>query len=220
MSIRLSIPETRLFGEVEARGLVTRLPLADIARRHKRNLLLGALIVGSSGTIFYVGAALLPVVFELLNVVTIRSGQIGIATLAAAEIAAVFAGGVFSDRVGRKPLIWLTNGGLLVLAYPAFYFQSEAAFFACMALFGVTHGIGYSPIGTMISEVLPTNIRASGSSLTYQLGNSLISGPASFISSVLGAMAFLLYPAYAILWALVALGAVSIIPETRDSILG
>ena len=216
LAIRLRIPETRLFGEVEARGLVARLPLADVARRHKSRLLLGTLIVGSSGTIFYVGAALLPVVFELLKVVTIQSGQIGIATLATAEIAAVFAGGVISDRVGRKPLIWLTNGGLLALVYPAFYFQSEVAFFACMALFGVTHGIGYSPIGTMISEVLPTNIRASGSSLTYQLGNSLISGPASFFSALMGSLAFFLYPVYALFWALVAIGAVRIIPETKD----
>jgi len=216
LAIRLRIPETRLFGEVEARGLVARLPLADIARRHKRRLLLGTLIVGSSGTIFYVGAALLPVVFELLKVVTIQSGQIGIATLALAEIAAVFAGGVISDRVGRKPLIWLTNGGLLALVYPAFYFQSEAAFFACMALFGVTHGVGYSPIGTMISEVLPTNIRASGSSLTYQLGNSLISGPASFFSALMGSLAFFLYPVYALFWALVAIGAVRVVPETKD----
>ena len=216
LTLRLKIPETRLFGEVEARGQVAKLPLADIARRHKRRLLLGTLIVGSSGTIFYVGAALLPVVFELLKVVTIQAGQIGIATLAIAEIAAVFAGGAISDRAGRKPLIWLANGGLLVLAYPAFYFQSEAAFFTCMALFGVTHGIGYSPIGTMISEVLPTNIRASGSSLTYQLGNSLISGPASFFSALMGSLAFFLYPVYALFWALVAIGAVRMIPETKD----
>jgi len=38
----------------------------------------------------------------------------------------------------------------------------------------------------MISEVFPTNIRASGSSLTYQLGNSLISGSATFFSALQG----------------------------------
>ena len=217
--IRLRISETMLFGEAATRGLVAKLPLADIIRRHKRQLLLGTLIVGSSGTIFYVGATLLPVVFELLNVVTVQSGQIGIAILALAEIVAVFTGGAMSDRLGRKPLIFLTNLGLLALAYPAFYSQTATAFFVCMAFFGATHGIGYAPIGTMISEVFPTNIRASGSSLTYQLGNSLISGPASFVSSVLGTMAFFLYPAYAVLWALVALGAVSIITETKDSTL-
>jgi MFS family permease len=217
--IRLRIPETKLFGELEARGMTARLPLADILRRHKLWLLLGTLIVGSSGTIFYVGAALLPLVFELLKVVTIQSGQAGVALLALAEIATVFAGGVLADRIGRKPLIWLTNGGLLALIYPAFYFQSALALFVCMALLGATHGIGYAPIGTTISEVFPTSIRASGSSLTYQLGNSLISGPAPFFSSLLGTFAFFLYPAYAVFWALVAIGVVSVIPETRDSAL-
>jgi len=219
LAVRLRIPETRLFGEVEAHGMKAKLPLADIFRRHKRRLLLGTLIVGSSGTIFYVGATLLPVVFELLNVVTIQTGQVGVALLALAEIAAVFAGGVLADRIGRRPLIWLTNGGLLALIYPAFYFQSAPALFVCMALFGVTHGIGYTAIGTTISEVFPTNIRASGSSLTYQLGNSLISGPAPFFSALMGALAFLLYPVYAIFWALVAIGAVSVTPETKDSVL-
>ena len=38
----------------------------------------------------------------------------------------------------------------------------------------------------MISEVFPSNIRASGSSPTYQLGTSLISGSASFFSALQG----------------------------------
>jgi len=219
LAIRLRIPETRLFGEVEARGMMARFPLADIFRRHKRRLLLGTLIVGSSGIFFYVGAAHLPLVFELLKVVTIQSGQAGVALLALAEIATVFAGGVLADRIGRKPLIWLTNGGLLALIYPAFYFQSAPALFVCMALLGATHGIGYAPIGTTISEVFPTNIRASGSSLTYQLGNSLIAGPASYLSALMGTLAFFLYPVYAVFWALVAIGAASVIPETKDSAL-
>jgi MFS family permease len=218
-AIRLRIRETRLFGEVQARGLVTRLPVADILRRQKYKLLMGTLIVGSSGTIFYVGAALLPVVFELSKVVTIQLGEVGIAIFALGEVVAVFAGGAVSDRVGRRPMIWLTNAGLLAIVYPAFYLQSATAFLVCMALFGVTHGIGYAPIGTMISEVFPTNIRASGSSLTYQTGNSLISGPASFFSALLGTFAFFLYPVYAVLWALVAIRAVSVVPETKDSTL-
>ncbi|HYB07902.1 MAG TPA: MFS transporter [Nitrososphaerales archaeon] len=219
LALRFRISETRLFESVETSGQVAKLPLAGVVGRHKRKLILGTLIVGSSGTAFYTGAVLFPVVFELLKVVTIQSGQVGIATMAAAEIAAVFAGGAISDRAGRKPMIWATNLGLLALVYPAFYFQNGAAFFICMALFGLTHGIAYAPIGTTISEVFPTNIRASGSSLTYQLGNTLIAGPASFISVLLGTVAFWLYPAYTIIWALVALGAVSIVPETRDSTL-
>jgi MFS family permease len=219
LAIRLGIPETRLYGEVQARGRVTRVPMAVILRRHKRKLLLGTLIVGSSGTTFYVGATLLPVAFELLKIVTIQSAQVGIAVLAVAEVVAVFAGGALSDRVGRRPMILLATGGLLALIYPAFYIQNAAALLVCMALFGVTHGIGYAPIGTMISEVFPTNIRASGSSLTYQLGNSLIAGPASFFSALLGAMAFFLYPVYAVFWALVAIGAVSVVSETKDSTL-
>jgi MFS family permease len=219
LAIRLRIPETRLFGEVQKRGLVSRLPMADIISRHKRKLLLGTLIVGSSGTTFYVGATLLPVVFELVKVVTIQSAQVGIACFALAEVMSVFAGGAMSDRVGRKPMIWLTSGGLLALVYPAFYLQSSMALFVCMALFGMTHGIGYAPIGTMISEVFPTNIRSSGSSLTYQLGNSLISGPASFLSALLGTIAFFLYPIYAVSWALVATAAVSVVPETKGSTL-
>jgi MFS family permease len=219
LAIRLRISETKLFGEVKSRGMVARLPLTDLFKRHKRRLILGTLIVGSSGTIFYVGATLLPVVFELLKVVTIQSAQVGIAILALAEIAAVFAGGILSDRIGRRPLILLANVGLLALVYPAFYSQSATALFVCMGLFGATQGIQYAPTGAMISEVFPTNIRASGSSLTYQLGNSLIAGPAPFISSLMGTFAFFLYPLYAVFWALVAIGAVSLVPETKDSAL-
>jgi MFS transporter, MHS family, shikimate and dehydroshikimate transport protein len=217
--IRSRVTETKLFHQVEAERLVARVPVANIVRHHKRTLAIGTLIVGSSGTMFYVGATLLPVVFELLKVVTIQSAQIGISLLASSEIVAVFAGGVISDKIGRRPMIWLGNAGLLILAYPAFYLQSGTTFFACMALFGMTHGIQFAPLGATISESFPTSIRATGNSLTYHLGNSLISGPASFFSALMGSVAFFLYPVYAVFWALVAIGAVSVIPETKDSIL-
>jgi len=166
-----------------------------------------------------VGATLLPVVFELLKIVTFQLGQVGIALLALAEIAAVFAGGVMSDKIGRKPLILLANAGLLALVYPAFYFQGATALLLFMTLFGVTHGLQFASMGAMISEVFPTNIRASGNSLTYHLGNSLISGPAPFFSALMGTFAFFLYPVYVVFWAVIAIGAVSAIPETRDSAL-
>jgi len=218
-AVRMRISETNLFSKVKEHGREEKLPVAEILRRHKRSLILGTLVVGSSGTIFYVGATLLPVVFELEKIVPVESAQVGIALLSLSEIVAVFVGGVASDRLGRRPMIWLANAGLLALIYPAFYFQSAAGLFVSMILFGFVHGIGFAPAGAMISEIYPTSVRSSGNSLTYQLGNSLISGPAPFISALTGSFAFLLYPLYAICWAIIAIAAVSQVPETKDTAL-
>ncbi|GGP19119.1 MFS transporter [Thermocladium modestius] len=214
--IRERIPETPLFEAAQRERKIVRVPAKELFSKHWLPLLLGTLITGSSGTFFYVGAALIPSLFELLKVVTPSFAQIGVILFAVADIIFVFIGGMASERYGRRAMVIVANLIFLVIVYPSFYVKTAAAFLAFMFLYGVAHGTGYAPLGSMISEIFPTNVRYSGNSMAYQFGNAFVAGPASFVSLYLGAIAYPLYPVYAVVFSLIAIASAVKFRETKD----
>lgn len=216
ITIRLKIDETRLFTEVKNSGLIVRFPGKEMVVRYWKELLLGTLLAGSLGTIFYVGAVLLPVVFSGLRIISENISLIAVSLLAIADLTTVFISGKISDIIGRRPLLLLSNLGSLAIIIPAFEFRNPASFILFVTLFGIFHGLGYSPLAASLSEMFPTIVRYSGSSSAYQFGNSFIAGPASYISDFLGSISYALYPIYPIAFILIAIYSVIRMKETKD----
>ncbi|MFP3044899.1 MAG: MFS transporter [Thermocladium sp.] len=214
--IRERIPETPLFVAAQKERKIVKLPVKELITKHWRPLLLGTLITGSSGTFFYVGATLIPSIFELAKIVTVSFAQIGIILFAVADIIFVFLGGIASERYGRRIMVILANLIFLIIVYPSFYIKTAASFLLFMFLYGVAHGTGYAPLGSMISEIFPTNVRYSGNSMAYQFGNAFVAGPASFVSLYLGAIAYPLLPLYSVIFSLIAIASAVKFRETKD----
>jgi len=63
--IRLRVDETALFVRVKERGMLLSFPSGEMFRKYWRELLLGTVVAGALGTVFYVGAILLPVFYKL-----------------------------------------------------------------------------------------------------------------------------------------------------------
>ncbi|WP_218185304.1 MFS transporter [Sulfuracidifex metallicus] len=120
VTIRLKVDETSLFNQIKARGMILSFPSGEMFRKYWRELLLGTVVAGALGTIFYVGAVLLPVFYTLSKVISSTTSFEGIILFALADIAMVFAGGLISDKVGRRPLLLLSNLLALVSVYPVF----------------------------------------------------------------------------------------------------
>ncbi|AWR93584.1 MFS transporter [Acidianus brierleyi] len=216
ITIRLKIDETRLFTEVKNSGLIVRFPGKEMVVRYWKELLLGTLLAGSLGTIFYVGAVLLPVVFSGLGIISENISLIAVSLLAIADLTTVFISGKISDIIGRRLLLLLSNLGSLAIIIPAFEFRNPASFIFFVTLFGIFHGLGYSPLAASLSEMFPTIVRYSGSSSAYQFGNSFIAGPASYISDFLGSISYALYPLYSIAFILIAIYSTIRMKETKD----
>jgi len=120
--------------------------------------------------------------------------------------------GLLSDRVGRKPLILWSRVFLVVLIYPGFLWlnasPTPAVLFTVLGVLSLGLVGQTAPSITMLPEMFPKAVRASGMSLVYSVGVALFGGFAPFISTwLLNATGSKLAPA----WYLVVMTLVSLL---------
>lgn len=120
--------------------------------------------------------------------------------------------GLWADKVGRKPLILWSRIALAVMIYPGFYWlnasPTPAVLFTVVGLLSITLVIQSVPGITMLPEMFPKHVRASGMSLVYSVGVALFGGFSPFISTwLVNATGNKLAPA----WYLLAMTLVSLI---------
>ncbi|KJE48879.1 MULTISPECIES: MFS transporter [Acidiplasma] len=214
--IRLKVSETPVFENEIKSKKIQKSPFKVLMKRHWKGVLTGTILAGSSGNFFYFAIALLPVLMEEIYKMPVYFGLIGTAIFGIADIIFVFMGGMISDAKGRKIIIAFANILALVIIYPSVYLVSDYYFIIFITLFGVAHGLSYSPLGAMISEIFPADVRYSGNSAAYQYGNSFIGGPAPYVSDYLGGISYVLYPVFTVIFILIALGTVIKTGETRN----
>jgi MHS family proline/betaine transporter-like MFS transporter len=95
-------------------------------------------------------------------------------------------GGALADRLGRKPLLFIGSGWLLVCAYPAFILASQgslltALFGQLLLIIGFCIYAGANFATTL--ELFPTSVRQSGHALAYNLSFALFGGFTPLLST-------------------------------------
>ncbi len=95
--------------------------------------------------------------------------------------------GLLCDRVGRKrPILW-SRLAMAVLVYPAFLWlnaePTATVLFLVVGAMSVCLVFQSVALLTMLPEMFPKHVRASGMSLVFSVGVSLFGGFAPFISS-------------------------------------
>lgn len=213
--IRLKVEETKAFEKAKENNEILKFPTKELFKKNWREVLVGTILAGSLGTIFYVGAILVPAIMESLKMIPLQLGFLATLLMGLTDSIFVFVGGILSDIMGRKTLLIVSNVLGLILLYPSFYIHNEVAIVLMITLFGVAHGLGYAPLAALISEIFPTNVRYSGSSSAYQFGNSFIGGPASYVSDFLGSISYALYPLFALIVILISIGSLTKVKETK-----
>jgi metabolite-proton symporter len=190
--VRLAIHETPVFREAITRRERVKVPMLVVFRSHARELVLGILIALSTFVLFY-----LMTVFALSWGTTALGYSrqqflilqlFGILFFAAT----IPVSAVLADRHGRRrTLIW-TSGAIAAFGFvlaPGL----EAGFIGAaltMALGLALIGFSYGPLGTTLSELFPTAVRYTGSSLTFNLagifGASLAPYAATWLARTYG----------------------------------
>jgi MHS family proline/betaine transporter-like MFS transporter len=126
--------------------------------------------------------------------------------------------GMLSDRVGRKPLWWISLIGLTVLAIPAHQLMSAGPWSAGLGF--ILLGLFYVPqlatISATFPAMFPTPVRFAGLAIAYNISTSLFGGFApAFNSWLVGKTGDLLVPAYLMMGAcLVGMAALPFVTET------
>jgi MFS transporter, MHS family, citrate/tricarballylate:H+ symporter len=109
------------------------------------------------------------------------------ATIMAGSCAALgaLAGGLLSDRVGRKPVMIGSTGMLLVLVLPCFmamvHFHNMAVLLLGTGVMAAFVGLGAAAIMVNLTESLPLNLRAGSVGIIYALAISAFGGTAQFM---------------------------------------
>jgi MFS family permease len=125
---------------------------------------------------------------------------------------------VIAERGRRRTAIWVNIAIMIFGAVLAPLFESGLPGATAMMILGMALiGFVYGPLGTMLSELFPTSVRYSGSSLTFNIGGilgaSLAPYAATWLARTYGLWSVGVYLAAA---ALVTLIAVVLSKETRD----
>jgi metabolite-proton symporter len=216
--VRLTITETPVFREVLNRGQQVKVPMVAVFRDYTRALIAGISVSLATFVLFYLmtvfalswGTSALHYSrqkFLLMQLFDILFFALTI------PISAILA-----ERGRRRVMISVTIAIFvfgLVLA-PLFVAGTTGALL--MMAVGLTlMGITYGPLGTVISELFPTTVRYTGSSLAFSLAGILGASLAPYIATWLAKTYGLQYVGYYLSAAavLTLLGLLSI-RETKD----
>jgi len=120
--------------------------------------------------------------------------------------------GKWSDIVGRKTLILWSRIVMAILIYPGFLWLNASptpvVLFTVLGVLSIGLVVQTVPGITMLPEMFPKRVRASGMSLVYSVGVALFGGFAPFVSTwLVNATGSKLAPA----WYLVAMTLVSLL---------
>jgi metabolite-proton symporter len=187
--VRLSITETPAFQKAIDSHERVQVPVVELFRSHKRSLVLGTFVALATFVLFYIGSAyLLSYNIKVLGLPFVDALEI---QLLGAVLFGIFIpiAGKLAERFGRREiLIGVTVLiGIFSFFLPGLLTSGEAnvVLFVVigMALMGVTYGL----IGTALAAPFPTNVRYTGSSITFNFAGIFGASLAPYIATYLQA---------------------------------
>jgi metabolite-proton symporter len=192
--VRFSLIETPAFQKVIERGEVVKLPLGRVFRSSWRPLILGTFIMLATYTLFYLmttftltfGTA--PTDAAVPGLGYSRNDFL-IMLIAGVVFFGVFTlvSGPLAERFGRRAHLIVVTAGIIVfglLFVPLF----AGGFVGVMALLIVGFslmGLTFGPMATVLPELFPTNVRYTGSAISYNVSSILGAAVAPFIAVAL-----------------------------------
>ncbi|MBP2411485.1 metabolite-proton symporter [Arthrobacter stackebrandtii] len=247
--VRLKLVETPAFQKVIDQGEVSKLPVGRVFKTSWRPLILGTFVMLATYVLFYLmttftlsyGTA--PATLEAAKAKAEAAGKPMTADAIAAWvpglgytrneflimliIGVVFFGiftlvsGPLAEKYGRrKTLIWVTSGIILFgFAFVPLFGAGTAGVMTLLVLGFTLMGLTFGPMGALLPELFPTNVRYTGSAISYNMSSILGAAVAPFIAVALWEAADgspVLVGIYLSSMAVLTLISLLIMKETRD----
>jgi metabolite-proton symporter len=189
--VRLTITETPVFRSAVTRHERVKVPMLTVFRDYTVTLILGVLIAISAFVIFY-----LMTVFALSWGTTAlgfsREKFLFMQLFAILFFALTIPiSAILAERGRRWMLMWVNIAIAVFGLVLAPLFEAGTTGAVLMMVIGMSLvGLVYGPLGTVLSELFPTAVRYSGSSLTFNLagifGASLAPYAATYLAKTYG----------------------------------
>lgn len=224
--LRSRIADTPIFREIERAGAQEPghlRELGDLLRLHMRPLVVLGLLVVALNVVNYTLLSYMPTYLQL------RLGLSPEQSLYVPIIGMLFmmlfvpAAGALSDRIGRKPMWWVSLVGLLVMALPAYKIMATGVAGAVFgfAILGLLYVPQLATISATFPAMFPTHVRFAGVAISYNISTSLFGGTAPVFNSwAIGFSGNMLVPAYLMMAAcVVGMAALPFLTETAGKSL-
>ena len=217
--VRLTITETPVFLASIQRAEQVGAPLLTVLRRHTRALVAGILVCLATFVLFY-----LMTVFALSWGTTALHYSRGSFLLIQLFGILFFAftipiSALLAER-GRRPVMLGVTVliGLFGLVLAPLFTAGTTSVMFMMALGLALMGLTYGPLGTVVSELFPTPVRYTGSSLAFSVAGILGASLAPYIATWLAKTYGLQYVGYYLTASAVfTLFGLLLIRETKDN---
>ena len=195
--VRLTITETPVFREALSRRERVRIPMVTVFRDHPRALLVGTLTSLATFVLFYLmtvfalswGTTALGYPREKFLVMQLFGILLFAVTI---PISAILA-----ERGRRRTLLWVTAAiAVFGLIMAPMFLAGTMGAVVTMAVGLSLMGLTYGPLGTVLSELFPTSVRYTGSSLTFNFAGIFGASLAPYIATYLAKNYGLQYVGY------------------------
>ncbi|MHD0303398.1 MFS transporter [Rhodococcus erythropolis] len=178
--IRAKLDETDDFKT----SIPEKAPLKTTLTRHLGRVLTGAAIVGVATISIYL--ILYMPTFAVKNLgVSASAGYLGGIVAGLVTLITVPLIGHLADRVGPARVMTWAAVAAIVLAWPLFKLMvdhpSTLTLVLVVSALGVIMAFAFGPLPALMSSLFPAEIRATGMSLSYNLGVTLLGGIAPLV---------------------------------------
>jgi len=192
--VRVSLHESPVFAKVQKEKKQVRVPIAALLSKHLTATILGTFIMLATYTLFYIMT-----VYSMSYGTTAPPAGLGIprnSMLWMLMLAVIGFGvmvpiaGLLADRFGRrKTMITIT---LMIIGFsflfPAMLGSGSQALVMAFLLLGLSiMGLTFGPMGALLPELFPTEVRYTGASFSYNLSSILGASVAPYIATWLNA---------------------------------
>jgi MFS family permease len=195
--VRLTISETPVFRDALQHGQRVNVPILSVLRRFPGTLVLGTMLSLATFVLFY-----LMTVFALSwGTTALRFSRQSFLVMQLFGIlffaVTIPIGAVLAERGRRRMLLWVTVaiaafGLIMAPIFAAGWVGAMVMMAIGLSLMGLT----YAPLGTVLSELFPTSVRYTGSSLSFNFAGIFGASLAPYIATWLAKTYGLQYVGY------------------------
>lgn len=184
--LRQQVSDTPRFVDLQRAETLSESPVRTLWSEHRAALVTGFAVIAAGSLSFNTFFVFMPHHLAVTTALTLPQTLLAsvVGLLAAAPAAVVL--GRLSDRVGRRPVVLGSITGLLACALPISMAAHSGSLLA-LTLAEIVAGvaIGGALSVSMLAEMFPTALRATGLGLTIGLAAALVGGTAPFLDEVL-----------------------------------